>query len=1026
MSQPRGGPLHFLGRFTHRFAIWVVLFWLVVAGALNIAIPQLEQTVSTHSADFLPNDLPANQALERMAEDFEVSPSNASGSIVLVTENGITPAVETYYRDLLDALTADEENVAYVLDTYSSPVTRPIAVSPDEMAIQVMVTAEGAVGSTQAHHATQAIRGHINEVPQPDELTVYYSGPTPTLSDLFLAIDTSLLIITVVSVLLISALLFIAYRRLVTALIPLLTIGIVLATVRPIISLMGEQGVLSVSNFTIAIMTALMLGAGTDYAIFSIANYQEARRAKRSVGDSVMAASTRTGPILIASALTIAAACASMVFTKIGMFATAGPPTAIAIMIALAIALTLPPALLSLAGRRGWGDPLPSTDHKWRKRGVRIIRHAGVYTAAALTFLVGFALVATTYQMNWDESAMPIYETESVAGYDAVYEHYSVNEIAPEYLTFRSDHDLRNTADLASLEMAALAVSNIPEVDKVRSITRPDGSPLPEAATGYQTGIVGSELGDAHEQMVTATPELQRLAEGAAQLSAGADDAVARMPELVAGTQEVVSMATSVLDGLDVANGIAESATGGDSLAQALPALRESLQAITSTLDAFAGPATESLAAARELNEVFGPLIGAPSAECVGDPACLAARAAFAELDRALQGRASAAVTGLGALAALPPDTVERAQATLPQVQQALGTVEGLIAELNGRSTDEIRSDLGRLSAGVTELSAGMTQLANGLTQVREGTETTVELTGQLTAGLQQASEYLTLMSAATTDGAGSGFYLPPEGFENERFVEGSRLLISPDGHTARMLVTFTINPYSQEAMAVSRDLPEVAAQALTGTTLDDAEVTTSGLASLSADMQDQVVRDFLVFATVAVLAVLLILMVLLRSIIAPILLMGTTVLSFWSAVGVSVLVWQHIIGFDLDWSVLPVAFMALIAVGADYSMLFADRIRHEARGNGMVRGIIRGFGSTGGVITTAGLVFAITMFALMSGTVLNLVQIGFTIGIGLILDIAIVRTILIPAAMTVLGDKMWWPAKPENAGAESAVPVTS
>lgn len=176
--------------------------------------------------------------------------------------------------------------------------------------------------------------------------------------------------------------------------------------------------------------------------------------------------------------------------------------------------------------------------------------------------------------------------------------------------------------------------------------------------------------------------------------------------------------------------------------------------------------------------------------------------------------------------------------------------------------------------------------------------------------------------------------------------------------------------------------------------------------------MQDQVRRDFLVFSVVAALAVLLILIVLLRSILAPVLLVLTVLLSFASAVGVSGLVWQHLIGIDLDWSVVPVAFMAVIAVGADYSMLFASRIREESARGGTVRGIIRGFGSTGGVITTAGLVFAITMFALMSGTALNLVQIGFTIGVGLLLDIAIVRTVLVPAMMSVLGDRIWWPAR--------------
>ena len=353
----------------------MLLGWGVLAVALNIAIPQLEHTVARHSADFLPRDAPANISLEKMARDFEVAPSNAVSSVVLVDENGFGPADEEYYRALVAKLVADHENVAYILDTYGNPVTRNVALSPDGKAVNLMVAAQGAVGSTQAHHSTVGIRAQIDALDKPAGLQVHYSGPTATPADLFSAIDVSLLIITGVSALLITLLLLAAYRDLVTALIPLATIGIGLAVVRPVISWLGDTGHLSISNFTIAIMTALVLGAGTDYAIFAVGSYHEGRRKGLPVGDAVARSSGRTAPILIASALTIAAACASMVFTEIGMFNTAGPPTALAVLLVLLVALTVPFALLSLAGRRGLAEPRRSSETAWRHRGARVIRH---------------------------------------------------------------------------------------------------------------------------------------------------------------------------------------------------------------------------------------------------------------------------------------------------------------------------------------------------------------------------------------------------------------------------------------------------------------------------------------------------------------------------------------------------------------------------------------------------------------------------------------------------------------------------
>ncbi len=291
-------------------------------------------------------------------------------------------------------------------------------------------------------------------------------------------------------------------------------------------------------------------------------------------------------------------------------------------------------------------------------------------------------------------------------------------------------------------------------------------------------------------------------------------------------------------------------------------------------------------------------------------------------------------------------------------------------------------------------------------------------LTGQLTDGLTQASDYLAALAAHTSaGGAGTGFYLPAQGFADKAFQEGQRLLFAPDGRTARMLVVWRINPYSDAALNATRELSPAATEAAAGTSLQGAHFATTGLASLSADMRDQVWRDFAVYGVVAILGgVLLVLMVLLRSIAAPVFMVAVVVLSFGAASGISVLVWQHLIGVDVDWSVFPVSFMALIAVGADYSMLFAARIREES-GDGMVRGIMRSFGSTGSVITTAGIVFALTMFALMSGRVINLLQIGFTVGVGLLIDITLVRTIMVPAAMSLIGDRIWWPSKPRRGG---------
>ncbi|MGU3292608.1 MMPL family transporter [Williamsia sp. M5A3_1d] len=1018
MSHGNSSVLGRMGAFVARRRWWVIGFWLIAVAALNLAVPQIEHTAAEKSAAFLPHHMPSVDALRDMSTDFGSPASTAVGNVVLAADRGVGPAETRFYGEMVRRLTADTDNVAYVLDMYGNPATRDSALSRDGKAVTVMVVAQGDVGSTRAHHSTVEIRSEIDAIPRPAGLDVYYTGASPTLADLFSSIDVSLLIITVVSMLLITVMLLIAYRSLWAALVPLITIGIGLGVARAIISALGDGDILSISNFTIAIMTALLLGAGTDYAIFLIAGYHDARRAGQdpTAADpwgAIATASGRVSPILVASALTIAAAAGAMGFAKVGMFATAGPPTAIGVLVILAVSLTLTPALMAVAAGRGRLEPRADTERRWRRRGVAVIRHRGPLAAASLVVLIALAMVIPTMRVSFDEESVQLYANDSTRGYDAVYQHFGVNEILPEYLVVRADHDMRNTNDLAALEMMAMAVSKLPDIAHVRSITRPDGAPIPEASTGYQVGQVGSRLDDAHRQVLEATPQLRQLASGVGDLRDGADSAAARLPELVAGTDQVVSLADGVLDTADSAERIVAAASGGSlDLPQGVRALSVLADVLGTLIRDVSQSNSSTLAAATRLQDVFGPMLtAAPDATCATDPRCLAARAAFRVFDSATAGRASQALREVSSIAGVPGEVVARASAALPEIRTGLVRVQALLDRLGGRSIEQVRGDLGRLTAGMAELTDGMNRLAAGLRQVKDGTDKTVALTARLTAGLGEAGGYLQTMARDTTSGPGAGFYLPAQGLSDPRFVAGSKLLLSPTGHTARMLVIRSDNPYGHRALGDVGRVADAARTAATGTVLERAEVSSTGLASLSADMSDQVDRDFALYALVAILAVFAILCVLLRSLLAPALLVLAVILSFGATVGVSVLVWQHLLGIDLDWSVIPIAFMALVAVGADYSMLFASRIR-EHSSTGMISGIVRGFGSTGGVITTAGIVFAVTMFALMSATVVNLLQLGFTIGVGLILDVVIVRTILVPAAMAVIGNRVWWPAK--------------
>ena len=156
---------------------------------------------------------------------------------------------------------------------------------------------------------------------------------------------------------------------------------------------------------------------------------------------------------------------------------------------------------------------------------------------------------------------------------------------------------------------------------------------------------------------------------------------------------------------------------------------------------------------------------------------------------------------------------------------------------------------------------------------------------------------------------------------------------------------------------------------------------------------------------------ILLIMMFITRSLVAALVIVGTVALSLGASFGLSVLVWEKLLGIDLYWIVLALAVILLLAVGSDYNLLLISRFKEEIHA-GLNTGIIRSMASTGAVVTAAGLVFAATMGSFVFSNLRVLGQIGTTIGLGLLFDTLVVRSFMTPALAALLGRWFWWPMK--------------
>jgi RND superfamily putative drug exporter len=237
----------------------------------------------------------------------------------------------------------------------------------------------------------------------------------------------------------------------------------------------------------------------------------------------------------------------------------------------------------------------------------------------------------------------------------------------------------------------------------------------------------------------------------------------------------------------------------------------------------------------------------------------------------------------------------------------------------------------------------------------------------------------------------------------------------TPDGELATLSVVLGDAPDSDAA----KDTVDALRSAVDD--VEGADALVGGTTAQTLDTQRAADRDLRTVIPVVLLVVLLVLVWLLRAIVAPVLLLATVVLSYFAALGASNLLFEHVLGFaGVDWSLPLMGFVFLVALGIDYNIFLMHRVREESERLGLARGVLEGLTTTGGVITSAGVVLAAT-FAVFAGLPLvTMAQMGTLVGIGVLLDTFLVRTVLVPALALDLGRWFWWPGRLFKAGARA------
>jgi putative drug exporter of the RND superfamily len=972
---------------------WVVIgLWVATAVALPLTFPSLDQMAQKHPLAMLPSDAPSSVTARKVTEAFRESGSEDLLLVVLTDNKTLGPADEAVYRKLVDALRQDTRDVLMLQDFVGTPPLRSALTSKDGKAWMLPVGVAGELGTPRSYAAFNHISDIVGHTVTGTPLTAHLAGPAATIADLTGAGEHDRLPIELAIAVLVLIVLLLVYRSAVTMLLPLITIGLSLVIAQAVVAGYSQVTGTGVSNQSIVFLSAIMAGAGTDYAVFLISRYHDYRRSGAGFDEAIKRAMTSIGKVIAASAATVGITFLLISFARMGIYKTVGVSSAIGIGAAFLAAVTLLPAILVLAGPRGWVKPRRElTARFWRRSGIRIVRRPRAHLVASVLVLIILASCAGLVRYNYDDrKAVPSSATSSV-GYAALDRHFPVNQSIPEYILVQSPRDLRTPQALADLEQMADRVSQLPNVAVVSGITRPTGNVPDQFRATYQAGAVGSLLARGSTLINDHTNDLNRLVEGAGTLAKNLGEVRGQVGELATSIQGVIDAFTSL-----------KTQYGGDTLVKEVDTAAKLVDHVNSLGNAMGW----NFSAAKDMFAWIGPVLAALQGNpvCDADPSCSATRGRFEQLVGSRDQGDIDAINDLIRQLQTPLDK-QTLNAAIDRLRGALTNFAKVMHSLGIDQPGGLEANLDSLQGGAERFAGGSRQVADAVAQL-------VDQIKQLGAGLSESAAFLLSLKHDAAQPAMAGFNIPSQLLHLEEFQKAAKVFISPDGHSVRYLVQTKLNPFSTEAMDQVNAITATARGAQPNTALADATVSMAGYTVTLKDTRDYYQHDIRFIIAATLIVVLLTLIALLRAIIAPLYLVASVVISYLSAVGIGVLVFQFILGQQMHWSVPPLAFVILVAVGADYNMLLVSRMRDESP-RSMRYGVIRTLSSTGGVITAAGLIFAASMCGLLFSSISTVIQAGFVIGVGILLDTFLVRTITVPAIAALIGRANWWPSRP-------------
>jgi putative drug exporter of the RND superfamily len=547
-TEPAGRPHRpFIPHMIRIFAVPILLIWVFITVLVNVAVPTLEVVGEAHSAPMAPLDAPSMQAMMRLGHNFKEFDSNSTVMIVLESKAPLGDEAHRYYDNLIRQLRQDHQHIQHIQDFWGDRLTAAGAQSADAKGAYVMLNLAGNQGTTQANNSVEAVRKVIEKNKPPAGLDVYVTGPAALSDDMHVIGNASLAKITLFTLGAIAIMLLLVYRSIITTVIQLFMTFVALLCARGVVAVLAYNNAFGLTTFAANILTMLAIAAATDYGIFLVGRYQEARRSGEDRVTAYYTTYRSVAPVVLGSGLTIAGATYCLSFARLPWFNTMGAPVAIGMLVVVLAGVTLGPAIVFLGSKLGLFESklAAKRGRLWGRIGTAVVRWpAPILAVSAAVVLVGMVALPSFKTSYNDRYYLPT-SAPSNLGQSAADRHFSQARMNPDMLMIEADHDMRNTADMLVLDRVAKNVMRVVGIAMVQDITRPLGIPIQHSSIPFQNSMQSQttmqnmaflkermadilKMADLLQEQIDYT---QRLYEVTKDLSNAADDSAATTAE---------------------------------------------------------------------------------------------------------------------------------------------------------------------------------------------------------------------------------------------------------------------------------------------------------------------------------------------------------------------------------------------------------------------------------------------------------------------------------------------------------------